>query len=97
MLSTSIAGPRLGSNKAGSERSRPALFEGTAHYGSQPTPELALAPVGLPAESVSVPPPRAEAEVEEATQEVATIDLDAIAHDVYNIIKWWLGEETEWA
>lgn len=94
---TSVAGPRLGSNATGSEGSLPAIFEGTTYYGGQPTPELALAPVGRPAEVVSPPPPEPEVKAEETTQEVAALDIDAIARDVYSIIKWWFGEETEWA
>lgn len=93
-LLATVTEPKLGSMATGGE-SLPATFGGTAYYESQPTLELALAPVGRSAEEASPPPPKAEAKVEEETKEVATPDLDAIARDVYSKIKWRLKRERE--
>jgi len=91
---TSIVEPRTGSRSTVGGGSLRAAFEGTAYYGSQRTPELALAPV-RPVEAVSSPPPRAEAKAEEITEEATTPDIDAIAGDVYHILKRRLKTEKE--
>jgi len=59
------------------------------------SPELALAPQRSRAEAVSLAPARAEERVEEAIEEAATPDLDAIARDVYSILKRRLSRERE--
>jgi len=59
------------------------------------SPELALAPQRSRAEAVSLAPARAEERAEEAIEEAATPDLDAIARDVYSILKRRLSRERE--
>ena len=94
-LITSVATPGTGSNATHQEESLTAIFEGTAYYGSQVAPELALAPVGRSTEAVSPPPPKPEVKEIEDTNELAAPDIDAIARDVYCILKRRLAREKE--
>ncbi len=95
LLLASVIGPKLGSKVAHGEGPLPVTFERTAYYGSQPTPELALAPVEHPAEAVSPTSPKAEVKAEETTKEAAAPDIDTIARDVYHILKRRLARERE--
>jgi hypothetical protein len=72
-----------------------SMFESQAAHESPPALELALAPVGRRAESTSVPSPQAEARAEERTRETPAPDLEAIANDVYRILKRRLARERE--
>jgi hypothetical protein len=92
---TSIVEPGISSKAAGSGESLVAMFGGMAYQESHPPPELALAPVGRYAEGVSSPPSRGEVEGEGGTKEVAAPDIDAIARDVYSILKRRLARERE--
>jgi len=93
LLLTSVAGPGTGSKATDSGGSLSAILEGTAYYGSQSTPELALAPAG-PAETVP-PPPKRQTKIEEMTKETTAPDIDTIARDVYSILKRRLTRERE--
>jgi len=93
LLLTSVAGPGTGSKATDSGGSLSAILEGTAYYGSQSTPELALAPAGL-AETVP-PPPKRQTKIEEMTKETTAPDIDTIARDVYSILKRRLTRERE--
>ena len=81
----------------GSGGSLPAMFAGTAYYGDEPTPELALAPVGRPAEAVSSAPSEVVARTDgtEVEDEEEETDIDAIARQVYPILKRRLAIERE--
>jgi hypothetical protein len=92
---SSVAEPRAGVDTAHSEGLLSAIFEGATYYGGQTTPELALAPVGRSPEAVSPTPPKGEATVEEESKERAAPDIDAIARDVYSVLKWRLKRERE--
>jgi hypothetical protein len=59
-------------------------------------PELALAPVEQPAPAAATPP-EAETKAREEAEEAATPDIDAIARDVYTILKRRLVREREQA
>lgn len=80
---------------AGYSEALPVAFEGTAYYGSQPAPELALAPVGRSAEAASSSAPKAGANLEAEAGEASGPDIDAIARDVYTILKRRLARERE--
>ena len=95
LLLTSIAGPKASFNTTSRREPLPATFEGAAHYGSQPTPELALAPVGRTAETASTPSPRTEMETKSTTGEASAPDIDTIARDVYSLLKRRLARERE--
>lgn len=94
-LFTSIVEPRTGSKATSSGGALSAAFQGTAYYGSQTMPELALAPVGRQVEEVSPPSPKAEAKTEETVEEAPAPDIDTIARDVYSILKRRLARERE--
>ena len=75
----------------------PAVFERETYYTSQPMPELALAPMEQLAPAASPTPPEAEAPVSEEAEGATTPDIDAIARDVYTILKRRLAREREQA
>jgi hypothetical protein len=75
-----------------------SMFESqAAHESPPPAPELALAPIssGRRAESTSAPSSQAETRAEERTAEMPAPDLEAIANDVYRILKRRLARERE--
>jgi hypothetical protein len=69
------------------------ISRGRISYGSQPVPELTLARASRPAEPA--PPARTEVRTEENPRESAAPDIDAIARDVYLILKRRLATEKE--
>ncbi len=75
----------------------PAIFERETRYTSQTMPELALAPVEQPAPVASPTPPTVETKAEEEAEGATTPDIDAIARDVYIILKRSLAREREQA
>jgi len=95
LMLTSIARPKIAVKTVSHDWSLPPEFEGRAFYGNQPAPELALAPVGSQAETVSAPLPKTETQVENSTGEATTPDMDTIARDVYRILKRRLARERE--
>ncbi len=92
---TFVAREKAGIKTTPSEEILSPAFEGTTYYGSQLAPELALAPAGRPSETASPTLFRAEEEGEEAETETATPDIDAIARQVYPILKRRLAIERE--
>jgi len=90
----SIIEPGAGVKASRSEGVLSALFEGTTYY-ERPAPELALAPVGRKVETASPTIQMAETGVEETEEETATPDIDALARDVYVILKRRLTRERE--
>ncbi len=74
-----------------------SMFETQAAHERPPAPELALAPIssGRRAESTSAPSSQAETRAEERTAEMPAPDLEAIANDVYRILKRRLARERE--
>jgi hypothetical protein len=74
-----------------------SMFETQGVHESPPAPELALAPIssGRRAESTSTPSSQAETGAEEHAPETLAPDLEAIANDVYRILKLRLARERE--
>jgi len=70
-----------------------SMSRGSISYGSQPVPELTLARASRPAEPA--PPVRTEVRAVENPRESVAPDIDAIARDVYLILKRRLATEKE--
>jgi hypothetical protein len=94
LLLTSAASPAPGSKSTGGDELLQAMFDRTAYYGSQPAPELALAPVESQARSAP-PTARQETRTETTTREASAPDIDTIARNVYSLLRRRLARERE--
>jgi hypothetical protein len=88
-------GPKASFSIGYSESSMSPAFNGSAFYGGQPTPQLALAPINRQGEEVSSPLLEAKPKVEETTQETCPLDYNTIALVVYTKLKKRLATEKE--
>ena len=93
---TSVASQTPSSKITRTNEPLPHVLQRTAYYGSQPVPELALAPVERQTEELQSPPPtRQEPKTEDISGETSAPDIDNIALDVYRILRRRLTRERE--
>ena len=95
LLLTPFASPTPSSMITSADESLTHVLQRTAYYGTQPVPELALAPIERQTEEVQSPPTRQEPQIENISGETPAPDIDNIARDVYRILKRRLTRERE--
>jgi hypothetical protein len=90
-----IAEPKIYPKAGGDEESLVSTFATASYYGSQPEPEMALAPVGRLAEEVSQIQLSPAEEAEETEEEEEPFDIDDLAREVYSKLRWRLKTDRE--